>query len=736
MENRKQIYSAMRDWKRENCPPYSKLNKAELEALVQSLGIPIPAEEPARAPAPKKKKIKPKFDKTPKKMIKPKKKKSKIKTAVEEAVKLGKKTIDEAPMRMIKPKKKKKNNLNLLQGLQGGIMGNIPLDLAPQAPAIPDEPMVDMPMGRFDAPVFSPLDQAPQAPAIPDEPMVDMPMGRFDAPVIKEPMGIQVQQAKEILLDEPPSPMGMVDLDADIERVNMNDNIVITIRTADDEQDIEVNPNDDVYGKLSELGLRGEIRLGGEEIIDGTFDDNGIDEGAVLTLLEDDGLRDKLDMILNTPSLRESLINRRQEELFADFDPFNPPDVVRNFKLGENEQKDMFVDEIGFSSNEEDEDEIAKYKPIVLLDRRGNMKSYRNNMNERDGRYGGKVGGFRSFVHYVKINGDETSEDDLVGIYEKTRKRFNKDQKPLYLAPLKNIKKGTQRGAILPVDFLYIEDIGEGYDKDPRDGYATLKEYRESRDIIDLFAGGHTKIDVLVDDLRRNAEKSNNTTFRSGSYKFTGYGDKYTTAKNFIKDNEVELLVDLSLSKEPEEMKMGKGQSGVKLEYTTYTMDRKKKKKGKATLSKISHFNPNPMLNITAPDGSKYVLTANRLFSIEKKKEPVEEPKPKEVKPKSKKQKGADMDIDEAVLKGQSNKTSKSTIVNILKALDAKRRVSVLKSVIDDDDTYDAIFEDAKTFEDYVNAMDEVEDEDTGQSFYEIFGEKIWTKARKNYTKL
>jgi len=130
MENRKQIYSAMRDWKRENCPPYSKLNKAELEALVQSLGIPIPAEEPAqaraRAPAPKKKKIKPKFDKTPKIMIKPKrKKKDKVKMAVAEAVKLGKKTIADGP---------KMNNLNLLEGLQGGIMGNIPLDLAPQAP--------------------------------------------------------------------------------------------------------------------------------------------------------------------------------------------------------------------------------------------------------------------------------------------------------------------------------------------------------------------------------------------------------------------------------------------------------------------------------------------------------------------------------------------------------------------------------------------------------------------------
>ena len=156
------------------------------------------------------------------------------------------------------------------------------------------------------------------------------------------------------------------------------------------------------------------------------------------------------------------------------------------------------------------------------------------------------------------------------------------------------------------------------------------------------------------------------------------------------------------------------------------------KKKGKATLSKISHFNPNPMLKITAPDGSKYELTANRLFSVGKKKEPVEEPKTTKIKPKEKKQKGPDMDLKEAVLRGQDNKKAKSTTVNILKALDKKAVKSFLTAVLrEEDEDYEDYFSDTKTFDAIIERMDEIEDEDTGNNFYEIFGEIIWKKARK-----
>jgi len=677
MENRKQIYSAMRDWKRENCPPYSKLNKAELEALVQSLGIPIPAEEPAqaraRAPAPKKKRIKPKFDKTPKIMIKPKrKKKDKVKMAVAEAVKLGKKTIADGP---------KMNNLNLLEGLQGGIMGNIPLDLAPQAPDIPDEPRADRPMGRFDAPVMTPLDLSPQAPDIPDEPRADRPMGRFDAPVIKEPMGIQVQQANQILLDERK------------------------------DRAVDVYNN---YGKRKQVEKRNKK------------EHFRVEQKGVGMLYVD-----KLGNVYQS---------------FQDYEPDKPMTWV--YKGREN---------LGYTRKER-EQKIADNK--------------KERVENRD----------LVWIDDLPELKDEPDMDldmDIVGIEREADADVKKFVDALEGVDINNLTKENQMGGIRAPP-----------PKKEKSKVKTLPPLEERYGYNTIFTANRGKI---YDD------RSKRPLFFIDTTPYSGKIDTFFAVPIEGEDEwfEVRDLTRKSGSAQAGKKRLGFINIRDLQVRKVPTRDKDAKAQKRVIDYNLTDYNPfvNPEFNISDSLGKKgYVIDNGQFFTYNNKNEfgldrivkdlgqgkldliagkrkskkereerakpmytPEEEaeafkqfakgmmpkkekakpkPKPEPVKPKSKKQKGADMDIDEAVLKGQYNKTAKSSIVNILKALDAKRRVLVLKSVIDDNDTYDAIFEDAKTFEDYVEAMDEVEDDDTGQSFYEIFGEKIWTKARKNYTKL
>ncbi len=644
MENRKQIYSAMRDWKRENCPPYSKLNKAELEALVQSLGIPIPAEEPAQARAPKKKKIKPKFDKTPKIMIKPKrKKKDKVKMAVAEAVKLGKKTIADGP---------KMNNLNLLEGLQGGIMGNIPLDLAPQAPDIPDEPRADRPMGRF------------------------------EAPVIKAPMGLQVQQANEIVL-------GDMDLDMDIVGIEREADEDI-MNYVDALENVKVKPIEDFGDIPMRFPLEDE---NGEDI---AFVWNSFPE--VKLSIEGQRAYGKIFTQGSGVNMKAYVYISRGKRIFELLGELLavPPagGLGDDFIIYENDFR-RFNDDVLYNMEGQKQDKPVSGKnkkiPQPILD------EWERAMKENEGKYDLDFE-VAKLMFKMKSGGGMTKQD---------------------------IK--TMADGLLDAMRDELKEAG-GDDKKRRE--IELEYLVPIVELQRILTPEFNKVIKDVLKLRKDLE---------------GEG---VDINNLTKEIE---LGNLRPPPKQEEKKVKKGKSKTGLlvfkqklynkKQTNYYVDEfgnvyddKDKKK---YLGRFAKFGPS-VIKKMIEDGSKAITYKAGDYTIDPKAEKrtsLEDPKPV-AKPKSKKQKGPDMDIDEAVLKGQNNKTAKSTIVNILKALDAKRRVLVLKSVINDNDTYDAIFEDAKTFDDYVEAMDEVEDDDTGQSFYEIFGEKIWNKVRKNYTKL
>jgi len=61
--------------------------------------------------------------------------------------------------------------------------------------------------------------------------------------------------------------------------------INITLRFEDNEEEIQVKPEDDVIETLTKYGSKFEF--GGEEIEEGTFEDNGVEDGAIISITGD-----------------------------------------------------------------------------------------------------------------------------------------------------------------------------------------------------------------------------------------------------------------------------------------------------------------------------------------------------------------------------------------------------------------------------------------------------------------
>mgnify|MGYP000471531465 FL=1 len=165
MTTRKSIYNVMRDWKRENCPAFSKMTTPQLQAQVNRLNLPIPEAPARRVRQPRAKRVNRDDDPPPQGRLN----NNQIKNLTNNQVKALTKQA-EAKFRARAEDANVRGGV--LQGLQGAIVGRMPLDLT-----------------------------APLAPDTPRTPRADMGVDVFASPVIKMPQGIQAQQAQEVAIN-------------------------------------------------------------------------------------------------------------------------------------------------------------------------------------------------------------------------------------------------------------------------------------------------------------------------------------------------------------------------------------------------------------------------------------------------------------------------------------------------------------------------------------------------------
>ena len=604
--------------------------------------------------------------------------------------------------------------------------------------------MMDMPMGRFDAPVFSPLDQAPQAPAIPDEPMVDMPMGRFDAPVVRPPMGIQVEQQNrneimegmDFLLDDFAVQRGAVKK-VDFIDVPLMETKILGTKVVPPKKDLDILKLGIAKQMLEELAKAEDI-----------YEKRKIARFYLQPL-------ENVNREIDNKDFREFEKEIRDLYKLIVEEGQDPDLYLANFKKYDDKALDLAYSKVGVKKSGEVVGEILqglgipderKDRARDVYNSYGNRKQVEKRNKKEHFRVDQKGVGMLyvdKFGNVYQAFQDTAPDKPMIWVY-KGRENLGYTRKEREQKIADNKKERVEN-----IDLVWIDDLPELKDEPVMDLDMDLDRVKADpkQDVfknVDLrqkiFGEQKKAVEELKKDDEVLAEKI--AKYMNTTMEIFDDGDNddvnkfiYEFLKKMVKESDFTFRDLFNIygkefnmsSKEIVSAVKEVGEEGLlwamirdKDEYQDENESIPKKSRNKMGGWNYDYgFNP-------VFKGTHSLYNIIKDFLDEPKKE-----KPK-AKPKPKKQKGPDMDLKEAVLKGQDNKTAKSTTVNILKALDKKAVKSFLTAVLrEEDEDYEDYFSDTTTFASKVERMDEIEDEDTGNNFYEIFGEIIWKKARK-----